>query len=443
MNEFNNDRDDQNTNLTPEGNQAQQQTPPTYVWDGKQGGNRRRGKKPFMFFVVAIVCLVLTTAICVPTVLYALDEGHIASGSGDTSDGTASRGEASREDVSYDVSQTVSITDTPFQEENVLTQVYEKCQGSCATIYVELGNTGYSIGSGFVLTEDGYVATNQHVVDDGTKVTVIFYDGSEYEAEVVGEDPVRDLAVLKIDAKNLKPLPLGDSDALTVGQTTIAIGTPYDQALAGTMTMGIISGLNRKIPIENDSGVVTKTMHLIQTDTPINPGNSGGPLINMAGQVVGINSLKLINEYEGIGFAIPINSAVEIFNQLIQYGKVVQDPESEFVIASPRLGVQVYELQAGLDAFRIKPRCEYPKEGVLVASVEPNTAVYAAGLELYDIITDFNGKPIKGLQDLTNALAEYRAGDKVTITVFSFSRNFTDGEYRTLEFVLDSAEAIG
>ena len=171
MNEFNNDRDDQNTNLTPEGNQAQQQTPPTYVWDGKQGGNRRRGKKPFMFFVVAIVCLVLTTAICVPTVLYALDEGHIASGSGDTSDGTASRGEASREDVSYDVSQTVSITDTPFQEENVLTQVYEKCQGSCATIYVELGNTGYSIGSGFVLTEDGYVATNQHVVDDGTKVT--------------------------------------------------------------------------------------------------------------------------------------------------------------------------------------------------------------------------------------------------------------------------------
>lgn len=443
MNEFNNDRDDQNTDLTPEANQPPQQTPPTYVWDGRQGGNRRRGKKPFMFFVVAIVCLVLTMAICIPTVLYALDGSHIADGSGDLSNGTNSRGEGSRDDVSYEVSQTVSITDTPFQEENVLTQVYEKCQGSCATIYVELGSTGYSIGSGFVLTEDGYVATNQHVVDGGTRVTVIFYDGSEYEAEVVGEDPVRDLAVLKINAKNLKPLPIGDSDALAVGQTTIAIGTPYDQALAGTMTMGIISGLNRKIPIENDAGVVIKTMRLIQTDTPINPGNSGGPLINMAGQVVGINSLKLINEYEGIGFAIPINSAVEIFNQLIQYGKVVQDPESEFVIASPRLGVQVYELQAGLDAFRIKPRCEYPKEGVLVASVEPNTAVYAAGLELYDIITDFNGKPIKGLQDLTNALAEYRAGDKVTITVFSFSRNFSEGEYKTLEFVLDSAEAIG
>jgi serine protease Do len=334
------------------------------------------------------------------------------------------------------------VTDTPFLEENVLTQVYKKCEGSCASIYVELGNTGYSIVSGFVLTEEGYIATNQHVVDGGTKVTVIFYDGEEYDAKIVGEDPIRDLAVLKIEAKGLTPLPIGNSDALSIGQTTIAIGTPYDLSLAGTMTMGIISGLDRKIPIENDSGVVTKTMHLIQTDTPINPGNSGGPLINMAGQVVGINSLKLIDEFEGIGFAIPINSAVEIFNQLIQYGEVVQDPEADFVIENPRLGVQVYELQAGLEAFRIRPKCDYP-EGVLVASVEPNTAVYAAGLELYDIITEFDGKPVKNLNDLTNALAQYRAGDKVTMTVFSFSRNFSQGEYKTLEFVLDSAGAIG
>ncbi|MBQ9794609.1 MAG: trypsin-like peptidase domain-containing protein [Clostridia bacterium] len=437
MNEFKNDRDDQNTELTPEENR------PAYVWDGKQGGNRRRGKKPFMFFVVAVVCLALTAAICIPTVLYAMDGSHIPDGSKDPSGGTLSGGDQSREETSYDVSETVSITDSPFLEENALTQVYKKCQSSCATIYVEIGNTGYSIGSGFVLTEDGYMATNQHVVDDGTKVTVIFYDGTEYEAEVVGEDAIRDLAVLKIDAKGLAPLELGDSDALSVGQTTIAIGTPYDQELAGTMTMGIISGLNRGISIENDAGVATKTMHLIQTDTPINPGNSGGPLINMAGQVVGINSLKLIDEYEGIGFAIPINSAVEIFNQLIQYGEVVQAPENDFVIENPRLGVQVYELEAGLENFRIKPRCEYPKEGVLVASVEPHTAVYAAGLELYDIITDFNGTPIKGLQDLTNALKQYRAGDKVTITVFSFSRNFSEGEYKTLEFILDSAEAIG
>ena len=452
MNEFKNDRDDQNTELTPEGHSAPQnhafedpslQTPPTYVWDGKRDGGRRRGgKKPFLFCVVAVVCLVLTAALCIPTILYAMDEGHIATSSEGTSQGGSLTGDPSKEESSYDIIQTVTVTDTPYLEESILTKVYQQCQGSCATIYVELGSTGYSIGSGFVLTEDGYVATNQHVVDDGTKITVIFYDGEEYEAELIGEDPVRDLAVLKINAKDLTPLPIGNSDALTVGQTTIAIGTPYDQTRAGTMTMGIISGLNREIPIENDAGVVIKTMRLIQTDTPINPGNSGGPLINMAGQVVGINSLKLINEYEGIGFAIPINSAVDILNQLIQYGKVVQDPESEFVTASPRLGVTVYELEAGLDAFRIKPGCEYPA-GVLVASVEPNTAVYAAGLELYDIITEFNGKPVKSLSDLTNALAEHRAGDKVTMTVFAFSRNFSEGEYKTLEFVLDSAEAIG
>ena len=443
MDKFNNNRDDQNDDLTPQGESAPQ-TPPTYVWDGKQNGGRhgrRRngGKKPFMFMVVAVICLALTTAICIPTVLYALDEGHIANSSKPTGESSQ---ESSDSDVSYEISQTVTVTDTPFLEENVLTQVYKKCEGSCASIYVELGKTGYSIGSGFVLTEDGYIATNQHVVDGGTKVTVIFYDGEEYDAKIVGEDPVRDLAVLKIEAKGLTPLPIGNSDALSIGQTTIAIGTPYDLSLAGTMTMGIISGLDRKIPIENDSGVVTKTMHLIQTDTPINPGNSGGPLINMAGQVVGINSLKLIDEYEGIGFAIPINSAVEIFNQLIQYGEVVQDPETDFVIENPRLGVQVYELQAGLEAFRIRPKCDYP-EGVLVASVEPNTAVYAAGLELYDIITEFNGKPVKNLNDLTNALAQYRAGDKVTMTVFSFSRNFSQGEYKTLEFILDSAGAIG
>ncbi|MBO7158205.1 MAG: trypsin-like peptidase domain-containing protein [Clostridia bacterium] len=443
MDEFNNNRDDQNDDLTPQGEPAPQ-TPPTYVWDGKQNGGRRGrrhngGKKPFMFLVVSVICMALTMAICIPTILYALDEGHIATPSNPT--GESSK-DSSDSDVSYEISQTVSVTDTPFLEENVLTQVYKKCEGSCASIYVELGNTGYSIGSGFVLTEDGYIATNQHVVDGGTKVTVIFYDGEEYDAKIVGEDPIRDLAVLKIEAKGLTPLPIGNSDALSIGQTTIAIGTPYDLSLAGTMTMGIISGLDRKIPIENDSGVVTKTMHLIQTDTPINPGNSGGPLINMAGQVVGINSLKLIDEFEGIGFAIPINSAVEIFNQLIQYGEVVQDPEADFVIENPRLGVQVYELQAGLEAFRIRPKCDYP-EGVLVASVEPNTAVYAAGLELYDIITEFDGKPVKNLNDLTNALAQYRAGDKVTMTVFSFSRNFSQGEYKTLEFVLDSAGAIG
>ena len=376
-------------NQHPDQNQEPENRP-VYFWDGKYHSKRRRHRrKPVMFFSIAIVCLLLTALVCVPTVMYAMDDGHFNTASGaesnvsGTASGSLNAPDGASGDSSYEVSQTITITDQPYLENSALTELYQKCQASCVTVYVTFGDLyGYSIGSGFVLTEDGYIATNQHVVDDGVSIKVIFYDGTEYDAELVGEDSTRDLAVLKIKAKRLTPLPIGDSDKLVVGQTTVAIGTPYDLELAGTMTMGIISGLERDIPIYNDDDVKIKTMKLIQTDTPINPGNSGGPLINMAGQVVGINSLKLINEYEGIGFAIPINSAVDIFNQLIQYGKVVQDPESEFVNSAPRLGIEVYELSAGLTTFKINPTCEYPKEGVLVSTVDPNAAVYAASEQL-------------------------------------------------------------
>lgn len=444
MNDFNQMNQQPDQNQTPENR-------PIYSWDGRyHNKKRRRRRRPVMFFSIAAICLLLTALICVPTVLYALDADHFNTGSGTESNvsGNVSGNVGvlgdENGDGSYDISQTITITDQPYLENTALTELYKKCQTSCVTVYVTFGNQyGYSIGSGFVLTADGYLATNQHVVDGGVKIKVIFYDGTEYDAELVGEDATRDLAVLKIKAKGLTPLAIGDSNALTVGQTTVAIGTPYDLELAGTMTLGIISGLERSIPITNDSGVVIKTMKLIQTDTPINPGNSGGPLINMAGQVVGINSLKLVNEYEGIGFAIPINSAVEIFNQLIQYGKVVQDPETEFVSSAPRLGIEVYELSAGLTTFKINPTCEYPETGVLVSTVDPNSAVYKAGLGRFDIITEFGGKAIATLDDISAVLAEYRAGDSVTMKVFSFSRDFSSGEYKEFTFVLDSAASLG
>jgi len=341
------------------------------------------------------------------------------------------------ENTSYEISETISATDKPYEEQSDLTVLYETCSVSCASIYVTLDG-GYSLGSGFVLTAEGYIATNYHVVEGGKSYKVMFYDGEEYDAELVGGDKTRDLAVLKINAKNLKPLPIGDSDALKVGQTTIAIGTPYDLTLAGTMTTGIVSGLNRKVEITNDYGTVIKTMRLIQTDTAINPGNSGGPLLNMAGQVVGINSLKLVGDYEGTGFAIPMNYAVGILNQLIQYGEVVED-NGDHVTASPRLGVQVYNVEDGINALGLRPRCDYPTEGALVASVEPTTAIYEAGLQLYDIITEFDGHKVKTKDDLVDILAQYKAGDTVSIKVFSFSRNFSKGEERTLTFVLDSA----
>ncbi len=416
---------------------------PSFVWDGRKQGNHRGGKKAAVFCAVAVICLLLTVAICIPTILYAAYGDYSRTGSTtDTSASTSgSTVDQSGESSHYEVSQTVQGSANEYLEDSTLTQVYQKCSPSCVTIYVTYGNqyNGYAIGSGFVLTEDGYIATNQHVVEDGQNFTVIFYDGTEYTAELIGSDSTRDLAVLKIDATGLHPLEIGDSSALSIGQTVIAIGTPYDRVLAGTMTMGIISGVDREIEITDDYGRVTKTMTLIQTDTSINPGNSGGPLINLAGQVVGINSLKLTDEYEGIGFAIPINYAVEIFNQLIQYGRVVQEPDNSYVSANARLGVTVYNLDAGLNAFRIRPQCEYPEEGILVASVEPSTSVYESGLQQYDIITEFDGQAITCVQDLTDALANHKAGDTVTMKVFAFSRNFSSGEYKTLTFVLDSA----
>ena len=147
---------------------------------------------------------------------------------------------------------------------------------------------------------------------------------------------------------------------------------------------------------------------------------------------------KLTGEYEGTGFAIPMNYAVDILNQLIQYGKVVED-NSDHVTASPRLGVTVYNVEDGINALGLRPRCEYPQKGALVASVEPTTAIYEAGLQLYDIIVEFDGHKIETKEDLTSILAQYKAGDQVSIVVFSFSRNFSKGEERTITFVLDSA----
>ena len=431
----------------PEPNKLPEQPAPVsnewaYSWDGQSYQKRNSGKGARKFFIIAAICLVVSIAICLPTILYALNSdnrrnpsGNSSVAGGDTSDVQGS----SEEDISYEVSHYVDPSDVSYTEESAESQVYEKCAPSCCTVYVTEKN-GYSLGSGFVLTADGYIATNQHVVDGGIKFKVIFYDGTEYEAKVVGEDSVRDLAVLRIEAKGLTPLEIGNSASLKPGQHVIAIGTPYDMTLEGTMTMGVISGTERKIKITDDSGRVTKTMTLIQTDTSINPGNSGGPLINMKGQVVGINSLKIVEDYfEGIGFAIPINYAADIFNQLIQYGKVVNEPEDDFVHAAAYLGIQVTNADNGLESLRIKPSCEYP-EGAFVATVTPGTAVYAAGLQPYDIITEFCGVKITDITSLTDELANHKAGETVSMTFFRFDRRFASGEYLTIKFVLDSAK---
>lgn len=417
-------------------------TPPnnySYNWNGSSNNNNK-GNGGRILVALAIIVGVLVVGV---VGVYFSQQGFgspfndssSASGNADASQDVSGSLDFSRDpDISVPEFSFAPESDKPMSD---LSALYAKCSPSCCTIRVGLGGQPFATGSGFVIDgENGYIATNHHVIEDGDEIKVVFYDGREYEAKLVGSDAVTDIAVLYVQAEDLKTVGFGNSNNLRVGETCVAIGTPYDETLAGTMTSGIVSGVNRAIEITNDDGKVIKTMTLIQTDCSINPGNSGGPLFDSAGNVIGITSLKIADElYEGIGFAIPITSAVKVFQKLIA-GEPVGD--NDIAIATPQIGITVYDVEDGLEALNMNPRCEYP-EGVIVATIDVNSAAYRAGLTQYDIITDFNGEKITNRQSLADALSKYRAGETVTVTVFRFNRFLTAGSYETIEFKLDAA----
>ena len=419
----------------------------TYNWNGSEHrrNDRRGGAKHYA--VVAVIVLLIAALAVTAIIGYRSAADRFVSGtasesSGDNSESSRSAGANSGSELVADTSRT-NYSDPEFvprtdveKVPGTLTEIYEQASVSCCTIKATT-NTGYSIGSGFVIdSENGYIATNHHVINGQKSITVTFYDGTSYDAELIGSDATTDLAVLHIEADGLKALPIGNSQDLKIGEQVMAIGTPYSEMLAGTMTVGYISGITRDFKITNAYGKTVKVMTLIQTDCPINPGNSGGPLIDMAGNVVGINSLKIMSEeYEGLGFAIPITEATEIFTKLIKGEEITS---SGIASASPYLGINVYDLEAGLSYYRISPKCEYPS-GVLVASISSaDSAVYKAGLAFFDIITEFNGKAVDTASGLVDELNKYKAGDEVTLTVFRFNRGLTSGEYLTLTFKLDA-----
>lgn len=251
------------------------------------------------------------------------------------------------------------------------------------------------VGSGFIISDDGYIMTNAHVIDGADEVTVALSDKREFKAKVIGLDKRTDVAVVKIDAKDLPAIRVGNVDDLKVGQWVIAIGSPFD--LENTVTAGIVSAKYR------DTG---DYLPFIQTDVAVNPGNSGGPLINMAGEVVGINSqiYSRSGGFMGISFAIPIDEAMRIGNQLRSTGHVTRG----------RIGVRIDRVQRdvaesiGLD----RPR------GALVASVEPDSPADKAGIEAGDIILQFGGKDIEKVSDLPRLVGSTRPDTKTTITVF-------------------------
>lgn len=289
-------------------------------------------------------------------------------------------------------------------------------------------------GSGIIYSGDGYIITNNHVIENAmsgsggnklaqnAKIEVILPNQVDhpYEATVVGRDSKTDIAILKINVSELPAAEFGDSDEIKVGQKAIAIGNPAGLEFMGSVTSGIISGLNRRI--EFDDGTVLK---LIQTDAAINPGNSGGALLNSEGKVIGINTSKIGGTgYEGLGFAIPSNNAVEIAESLIQSG---------YVTGRPQIGIVVDTRFNSTIA-----KDNGVPEGILVYEVQPLSAAFMAGVKTGDIITQFNGVDIKSFSELEAEKNKFKAGDKVNLTIYRIPQqgNASQGEYLTLELVL-------
>jgi serine protease Do len=257
---------------------------------------------------------------------------------------------------------------------------------------------GASLGSGFVVDRNGYILTNNHVVERANRIRVKFNgDSTEYDARVVGTDWQTDLAVIKIEKNNLTPVKIGNSDAIQVGDWAIAIGSPF--GFQETVTAGIISAKSRDIPGESRS-----FQHFLQTDAAINPGNSGGPLLNVNGEVVGINTqiASRTGGYEGIGFAMPVNMAVKVYNQIIKTGHVTRGS----------IGISFQPESAQTSSLLRAYGASY---GVFVRTVEPGGPAEKAGLKAQDIITSINGQKILKSNDLIDLVADSPVGSDIAI----------------------------
>ena len=265
-------------------------------------------------------------------------------------------------------------------------------------------------GSGVVLTEDGYIVTNYHVIEGVSKVTVKTSDGESYSASFVGADENNDLAVIKIDATGLTPVEFADSDAIVVGQKAIAIGNPLG-SLGGTVTEGIISALDREITING------QPMNLLQTSAAINPGNSGGGLFDENAKLVGIvNAKSTGSEIEGLGFAIPSNTVKEITDSIIENGTAGNGSTSGI-----KLGITVIEINDKQTASMYR----VDRMGVYVVNVELNSNASNAGIQAGDCITAIDGVEIEAADDIANTLENYSAGDTVSITYIRNGREIT------------------
>lgn len=327
--------------------------------------------------------------------------GHMVN----TGDGSAVTANAQAGDL-----PTVQLNETPdldpdnYDVVNGLAgeEIYKKVSPSIVSV-ISTTASGTSSGSGVIMSEDGYIITNNHVVEDAQSVTVQLSDGKQYDATIIGTDEQTDLAVLKVEPEEkLTAAEFGDSDELQPGEYAYAIGSPGGVQFANTITGGRISAINRDVTI-ND-----RVMTLIQTDASINPGNSGGALINKYGQVVGITSAKLSSSgfgeasVEGMGFAIPINTVKEVVDELIANG---------YVAGRPSIGITGSNVESADGSIA----------GVQVYSIDSRAKAASEGLQVGDIITAVNGTPTPTMDDINAIKEDMKAGDKLTLTVYRIS----------------------
>lgn len=332
-------------------------------------------------------------------------------------------------DKEIKVEEHIQIQETPFVPDEeaapdgtlTVKQIAKKVRPSVVGVVANgqsnnpFASASSSVGSGIIMSEDGYIITNNHVIENTSSVSVILDDGTEYGARVIGADARTDLAVLKVEAKGLPAATFGNSDSLEQGDLAIAIGNPSGLQLQNTVTSGIISAINRDIIVED------QPMTLIQTDASINPGNSGGPLVNAYGQVIGINTVKIgVSYYEGLGFAIPMNSVKPIVDELISRG---------YIKGRPTIGISGDVLDERTAAyFNVPP-------GMYVDYIAPNSDAYRKGLMRGDIIVKVNGQPVRELGDIQKIRDEHVAGDSIELTVY---RNGNTQNIRVI--LMDEAE---
>ena len=367
-----------------------------------------------------------------------------------------------------------------YSDDLALDALYEYCLPSYVAISTITKSGTEGAGSGIVITADGYISTNYHVVEDAKKITVIASNNKKYEAEYIDGDEINDIAVLKVSAKGLTPAILGDSNSVKVGERVMAIGTPYSVSYAGSMTAGHISGIDRQYAVKNDNGTVNKILKLLQTDTSVNPGNSGGPLFNMNGEVIGVVTMKIAgSNYEGMGFALPIDGVKSMIFDIIQNGKIT-DSNAGSAVQGAALGISGHAVEADQKYLLTETSCfpvktdddgdyidyqyssyPYTVEKVYVTDTEAledigivNPRPYTAPctgvlvrttsegfdsrekLQEDDVIASANGVVCETMTVLQEMIFNSRIGDKLELEVY---RN---GRYHTITVELGKANSM-